>query len=50
MEKQGASFEEVGRVLPKEYMYFYGDGVANHFRTAWKGGTTWDWSYPNPYE
>lgn len=50
MEKQGASPEEVGRVLPKEYMWFHGDRVVNHFRDAWRGGTRWDWSYPNPYE
>lgn len=50
MEKQGASAEEVGRVLPQEYMWFHGDGVANHFRTSWQGGITWDWSLPNPYE
>lgn len=50
MEKQGASPEEVGRVLPQEYMYFHGDGVANYFRDSYRNGTTWDWSYPNPYE
>lgn len=52
MEKQGASPEEVGRVLPPQYLYFHGDGRHNHFRTHYKHkkATYWDWSYPNPYE
>lgn len=48
-EKQGASAEEVGRVLPKDYVYFFGDGVHNHFRNAYSNGTIWNWSLPNPY-
>lgn len=40
----------VGRVLPSDFLYFYGDGQHNYFRNEYKGGTTWDWSYPNPYE
>lgn len=28
----------VGRVLPKEYLYFSGDGIRNTFRTQYKGG------------
>lgn len=47
-EKRGET--NVGRVLPKEYLYFYGDGRRNHFRTDWRGGATWNWSLPNPYE
>lgn len=52
MEKQGASLEEVGRVLPPQYLYFHGDGKHNHFRDHYehKKATYWDWSYPNPYE
>ena len=52
MEKQGASPEEVGRVLPPEYEFFHGKGGKNHFRNQYKhkGATYWDWSYPNPYE
>lgn len=41
---------EVGRVLPKEYLYFTGDGVSNHFCTEFNGGTVWDWSLQTPYE
>lgn len=40
----------VGRVLPPEYMWFSGDGTHNYFRSAYRGGTQWDWSLPSPYE
>ena len=40
----------VGRVLPKEYLYFTGDGAHNYFTTEWNGGQTWDWSLESPYE
>lgn len=48
LEKTGV--EDVGRVLPKEYLYFHGDGEHNHFRDKYSGGNRWDWSLPNPYE
>lgn len=48
LEKEG--FENVGRVLPKEYKWFHGDGYQNHFRNAYSGGyTIWDWSLSSPY-
>lgn len=47
-EKQGA--QNVGRVLPPEYIYFIGDGKRNHFSVEWKSKTYWDWSLPSPYE
>ena len=41
----------VGRVLPKNYTYFTGDGVHNYFRNAYKGSySIWDYSLPSPYE
>ena len=46
-EKNG--YTNVGRVLPKEYLYFYGDGRHNYFRTSWRGGTTWNWGLESPY-
>lgn len=51
-EKQGASQEEVGRVLPTEYRWFYGDGKHNYFKDQYEysKATIWDWSYPNPYD
>ena len=48
MEKDGVV--EVGRVLPAEYTYFYGDGDRNWFRTDWRSKEFWDWSWDNPYE
>jgi len=48
-EKLGAA--EVGRVLPREYVFFAGRHGHNRFRTAYEGnGEYWDWSLPNPYE
>lgn len=38
-----------GRTLPKEYLYFYGDGRHNYFTTGYQGGETYDFSLPNPY-
>ena len=42
---------EVGRTLPKDYMWFVGRNGTNVFRNAWSGDyDVWDWSYYNPYE
>lgn len=46
-EKQGLPVE--GRVLPKDYLYFTGDGERNHFTKEWGSSEEWDWSLPNPY-
>ena len=46
-ERQGLT--EIGRVIPPDYLYFYGDGEANHFMNTWPVGEDWDWSLPNPY-
>lgn len=48
MEKNGE--ENVGRVLPKDYLWFYGDGKQNHFTDKWRNGNKWDWSLESPYE
>ena len=32
------------RVLPREYVFFSGDGVENTFTTKWLSGVVWDWS------
>lgn len=48
--KEKAGETNVGRVLPKNYRYFGGDGVKNTFRDSWKGGNRWNWSLPSPYE
>lgn len=40
-----------GRVLPKEYVFFHGDGVHNHFRIEFEhNGQYWDWSLNSPYD
>ena len=39
----------VGRVLPKEYLFFGGDGTDNQFRVAYHDKKVWDWSIPSPY-
>ena len=39
-----------GRVLPREFLWYSGNGKINIFRTAYKGGTVWDWRLPSPYE
>lgn len=47
LEAQGE--ENVGRVLPREYKWFSGDGRRNYFRNSYTSGQMWDWSLPNPY-
>ena len=39
-----------GRVLPREFCWYSGNGRINIFRTAYKGGTVWDWRLPSPYK
>ena len=47
-EKNGET--DVGRVLPKDYLYFEGHGGHNHFRNAYKQPyDVWDYSLPSPY-
>lgn len=49
-ELNGAT--DVGRVLPQEYEYFYGDDVHNHFykfnSDGWR--VEWDFHWATPYE
>lgn len=47
LEKQG--FTNVGRTLPSNYYYFWGDGRENHFRIKNSDYVYWDWSYEDPY-
>lgn len=43
--------EYVGRVLPKDYTYYTGDGSHNYFRNNYDGKyDVWDYSLPSPYE
>lgn len=48
-EKDGE--ENVGRVLPSEWLYFHGDLVKhNYFHKEYLGKEVWDWGLPSPYE
>ncbi len=51
-EQNGETAEEVGRSLPKDYLYFWGDGKHNHFTKVQNGksyvfGSTLDSPYEN---
>ncbi len=47
-EKEGK--ENVGRVIPPEYLFFTGDGERNSFTKDWKSAETWEWTLESPYE
>ena len=47
-EKAGQT--DVGRVLPKDYQWYAGDGKHNYFRDEYRGGSRWDYSLPSPYQ
>lgn len=47
-EKAGQT--DVGRVLPKDYHWYAGDGKHNYFRDSYRGGSRWDYSLPSPYQ
>lgn len=38
-----------GRVLPREYLYFVGNGYENLYSVEYLSGIYWDWSLPSPY-
>lgn len=46
-EKAGET--NIGRVLPKEYVFFVGNGVRNMFSKEWRSENYWDWSLESPY-
>lgn len=39
LEAEG--WQDVGRVLPSQYLYFEGDGRVNHYSTEYGGGEYW---------
>lgn len=47
-EETGAA--DVGRVIPREYLFFTGDGKQNHFTKEWKSAETWGWTLESPYD
>lgn len=42
-------YVEVGRVLPKEYIYFHGADGVNKFKKQNNSRVYWDWSLKTPY-
>ena len=51
--KEKLGEQDVGRVLPKDYIYFFDRGQGNIFRNKFSNYTDenfWDWSLPNPYK
>ena len=48
--QEKAGIDNVGRVLPKEYLYFRGNGKVNLFSKKWNSNNVWDWSLESPYE
>lgn len=49
-QREKAGETDVGRTLPADYLYFWGDGRHNYFRQEYQGKQYWEWSLPNPYE
>lgn len=48
-EKNGV--EDVGRVIPSDYLWFHGEYGENYFRNGYSGNfDVWDYSLPSPYE
>ena len=49
LEKLGTG--DVGRVLPKEYIFFAAKNGRNRFRASFRGSSYyWDWAVESPYE
>ena len=48
--QEKAGIKNVGRVLPKGYLYFRGNGRVNLFSKKWNSTNIWDWSLESPYE
>lgn len=47
LEHEG--YTDVGRVLPREYMYFHGADGVNKFKIKNNSKNYWDWSLGSPY-
>lgn len=46
-EKHG--YTDIGRTLPKNYCYYYGNGKHNFFRTKNSGAGSYEFGFENPY-
>ena len=40
----------IGRVLPADYFYYWGDGAHNYFTKEYRSNIVWDYQYFSPYE
>lgn len=50
-EREKAGESNIGRVLPAEYLYYWGNGRHNFFTKAYRSrSSTWDYSLESPYE
>lgn len=47
-EEQGAA--DAGRVIPREYLFFTGDGERNYFTAEWNDSEIWGWTLESPYD
>ena len=47
LEHEG--WQDVGRTIAPEYLYFYGDGHENIYTVKMHRGAPWDWSLIDPY-
>lgn len=50
-EREKAGESNIGRVLPKEYLYYWGNGRHNFFAKAYRNySSPWDYSLESPYD
>lgn len=49
-EREKIGEKNVGRTLPKTYLYFYGDGRHNHYMEKWKSKEYYQWTLKSPYK
>lgn len=47
--RERAGQTDVGRVLPRDYLWYAGDGRHNYFRNRYRNGTRWNYALPSPY-
>ncbi len=47
---EGLGYEDVGRTLPSDYLYFSGSGGSNRFRSTYSSKSYWDWDAVDPYD
>lgn len=47
--EQSGIVDNPGRVLPREYVFFSGDGNQNYFTVTYAARDVWDWSAWSPY-